>query len=51
MKCKREININGLQFQVHPVYDQYAVNRCGKYNNINNETILLGQPRAKGLGL
>ena len=49
MECKREIIINGLKFRVHPVYDQYAASRCGIYNNINNETILLGQPRAKWL--
>ena len=43
MESKREITINGLKIRVHPVYDQYAASRCGKYININNETILLGR--------
>ena len=49
MECKREIVIKGLRFRIHSVCDQYAASRCGKYININNEAILLGQPRAKGL--
>ena len=49
MECEREIHVNGLEFRIHPVYNQFAASRCGKYININNEAILLGLPGPRGL--
>ena len=49
MDCKREIVINGLKFRINPIYNQYAASCCGKYININNETIMRGEPGTKGL--
>ena len=42
MECEREINVNGLKFRIHPVYNQFAASRCGRYINIINEAILRG---------
>lgn len=49
MKRKNEIDINGLKFRIHPVYNQYAASRCGKYIDINSEAIMLGTPAKSGL--
>jgi len=47
MERENEIDVNGLRFRVHPVYDQYGASRCGKLLNI--ETILLGSPGMNGV--
>lgn len=39
-----EIDVNGLKFRIHPVFDQYGDSKCGKTVNIDRETILLGNP-------
>ena len=49
MECEREIHVNGLKFRIHPIYNQFAASRCGKYININNEAILLGLPGTRGI--
>ena len=42
MEYENEIDVNGLKFRVHPIYDQYAASECGKIVNIDREAILLG---------
>lgn len=39
-----EVDVNGLRFRVHPVYDQYAASECGKIVNVDKKNILLGNP-------
>ena len=49
MEYENEIDINGLKFRVHPVYNQYAASQCGEFININSEAIMLGCPEKSGL--
>lgn len=44
MMFVNEVDVNGLKFGVHPVFDQYGGSECGKIVNIDRETILLGNP-------
>ena len=39
-----DVDVNGLRFIIHPVFDQYGASQCGRIVNIDPETVLLGNP-------
>ena len=42
VSSSESVDVNGIKFSIHPVFDQYGASECGKIVNIDRKTILLG---------